>query len=527
MIIDKITGALKRDYLFIILITVLILIFYDGTAILRQLPIGLHNWKQSLHFSMVQNLADGSATFWHPAINNLFNINHTGKLILEFPLFHQLAAWLMIIFPGLTPVCFRWIMMALTIIGLYHIYRLGLILCKNKITATILSLLILAIPLVVFYGGNYLVDVPALLFSFSSIYFLEKNNISYSWKNLVAASLFFCLAGLLRLPVLIPFLAYVFVRILNKKQLADFIWFIPSVIIIIAWYKYVSVYNTYYVSYPPSDTYYFISSEQINSVYKELYDFMIPQFGWGYRTLYFYIITGVLLIVRWKYVSRFWILTLAVNMVGSFAYFYLWFGLFNQHDYYLIPLISNIVLIWLNLFFAYKDFRFSYVLTALAGVFLILNILTSYNNVRERTFRKYDKRFCFLEGEKVNGLWDYLAWDNYNHFGVVRKISPYQGNDFLQKHGIHKNDTVICDFDPSPTYVLSLLELKGWSGYSRQYNSISVYQNCIDAGAKYLICNSLFPTPLDSLSAARLKTDTVFVLENLQCFDVSGLKGQK
>jgi len=195
MRVNKIPIAIKRDYLFIIFIIALILLFYDGTAILRQLPIGIHNWKQSLHFSMVQNLADGSASFWHPAINNLFNVDHTGRLILEFPLFHQLAAWLIIIFPGLTPVCFRWIMMALTVIGLYHMYRLGLILFKNKISATLLSMLIFAIPLVVFYGGNFLVDVPALLFSFSAIYFLKKTTSDTVGKTLRRPRCFFVLRG--------------------------------------------------------------------------------------------------------------------------------------------------------------------------------------------------------------------------------------------------------------------------------------------------------------------------------------------
>jgi len=287
------------------------------------------------------------------------------------------------------------------------------------------------------------------------------------------------------------------------------------------------MFNTYWVAYPPAGTYHYLSNDQIDTVYKALNDFMIPQFGWGYRSLFFYVVTAALLIVRWKYVSRFWLLTLAVNIAGSFAYFYLWFGLFDQHDYYLIPFISIIVLIWLNVFYAYKDFKFKQVIPILASAFLLINILASYNNVRERVFKGYEHNLCFLEGEKTEGIWDYLSWDHKNHFGKVWEISPYKGSDFLQKHGLNVNDTVICDFDPSPTYVLSLLELKGWSGYNSQYKTLADYQQYIDAGAKYLICNSSFPTPLDSQSTAIIKADTVFVLENLQCFDLSGLKGRK
>lgn len=497
---------------------------YAGFTYVQRLPIGIHFWKQSMHFSMIQNYVDGTATFWHPAMNNLFNTDHTGKMILEFPIFHKFAAILIQIFPALTPTIFPWIILILTTIGLYHVYRLNELILNNKKTATVSTLLVFTIPIITFYGANYLVDVPALLFTFSTIYFLERNVRKYNVLNIAGAAFFILLSGLLRLPVLIPFIAYASIRLLFRKSVVDLIWLLPSLLLIYFWYRYVAEYNTYWVSVPPADTYGHLSPEAIDSVKKLFPVYIFPQLGWAYKSLIFYIVVTAILVFSWRKVSRFWITVLGINIIGSMIYFYLWFGLFNYHDYYLIPVLSNFVFIWINLFIVFREVKWGKYAMIICALILIINTLNTFNNFRLRIHKSSVKYLRDLGGKKEVEMLQYLAWDNNKKYNTIREISPYNGSTFLADHGITSKNLVICDFDYSPTYALSLLQLKGWSAYNSKFLTIDEYKKYVDFGAEFLICDTATTSLSDSSMIVILKSRPIFSIGNIEAFDIRHLK---
>lgn len=132
---NLIKGKYGYDILFALSFLFLSAIFYNGFTELNELPKGMHQWKQSMHFSIIQNYVDGTADFWYPAMNNLFNSDNTGNLILEFPLFHKITASIISVFPSLTPSIFRWIIFILSFIGFYHSYKLGRAILRNDFFA--------------------------------------------------------------------------------------------------------------------------------------------------------------------------------------------------------------------------------------------------------------------------------------------------------------------------------------------------------------------------------------------------------
>ena len=524
----KIENLLKGKYCCDIIFSLgflfLAAVFYNGFLELNELPKGMHQWKQSMHFSIIQNYLDGSVNFWHPAMNNLFNTDNTGKLILEFPIFHKITASIVAVFPWLSPSLFRWIMFILTFIGFYHAYKLANLVIKNELLAVLTSLLVFAIPVVAFYGANYLVDVPAMAFGFSAIYFAERNIERWSFVNSILCILFLTLSGLLRLPVLILPMSYIGTRILFRKKLIQLLWLLPSILIIAIWYYYVKKYNTYFVSYPPTETYGYLSPERLSSTIHSMLNFIVYQLGWSYRFILFYVLVSLYLIFNWKKVSRFWFLVLAFSIVGSALYIYLWFGIFEHHDYYLFPVIPLLFLIWVNVFIVslktdYRKYVFYVTLAILA-----INAINTFDNMRLRTYHKNIKIAHVFTGRYESGNWWYFGNEDKVKWRVLRDISPYKGSNVLEAHGVFSTDTVICDFDPSPTYSLALLNLKGWTLYNCSFNSLDDYIKYTKLGAKYLVTSSTKASSLDSTSLNILKRNIVFSVDSLVVYDIRDLR---
>jgi len=517
-------GRYRYDILFIIGFLFLSAVFYNGFLELNELPKGMHQWKQSMHFSIIQNYVDGSADFWHPAMNNLFNSDNTGKLILEFPIFHKITASIVAVFPWFSPSLFRWIMFILTFLGFFHAYKLANLVIKNELLAALTSFLVFAVPVVAFYGANYLVDVPAMAFGFSAIYFFEKDVQNTSIINSMSGMLFLALAGLLRLPVLILPMSYIGARIIFRKRIIKLLWILPALLIIAIWYHYVKKYNTYFVSYPPTETYSYLSPERLSSTIHSVSNFIIYQLGWSYRFLAFYILTFMYMAFNWPKVSRFWFSVLLFTIVGSIVYIYLWFGIFEYHDYYLFPVIPLLFLIWLNVFIVALKTDYRKHAFYLASIILVINTINTFDNMRLRTYHKKIKIAHVFTGKYESGNWWYFGNEDKEKWKVLRDISPYKGSKVLESHGIFSTDTVICDFDPSPTYSLALLNLKGWTLYNCSFTSLDDYMKYTGLGAKYLITNSQRTSSLDSASLGLLKRHIVFRVDSLVVYDLKELR---
>ncbi len=520
------TGFVRKNIYeisFFLILLVLSSIFYNGFCELLELPKGMHQWKQSLHYSMIVNYISGNTCFWFPEIHDFINPNNTGNLVLEFPVFHFLTAFIVRNIPSATPVLFRWIMFAITIFGYYYMYKLSDKHLNNKKISLLITFLSYVIPVVVFYGASFMVDVQAMALAFPAIYFFEKNLSNRSIWNVLIFTICLSLSGMLRLPVLIFPLAYFGARLITGKYLLHLLWLLPSLIFIALWYYHVKRYNTYYVSYPPDETFGFLSEERTANVIQSYCDFTLYQMGWAYRYIAFYVSVIVFLIFYRKKVEKFWFLVLVFMTVGTLIYGYLWFGIFLNHDYYTIPVIPLFFLIWLVVFMvAVKTNILKYV-TIAAGVLMVINTVNTFDNMKMRTYFKNVSALNIFSGKEETWFWNFAFQEDYSKWEDLRKVSPYS-SDILRKNGILPGDTAVCDFDGAPAYALSLLDMKGWTLYNYPLNSVDDYKIMVKMGAKYLVSNRTVESPLDDDQEKYLKMYPVFTFGNLEVFNIEHLK---
>jgi len=77
---------------------------------------------------------------------------------------------------------------------------------------------------------------------------------------------------------------------------------------------------------------------------------------------------------------------------------------------------------------------------------------------------------------------------NSNH-----EFKNYQNLEFfLTKNNVNPSDFVFAFSDKSPSFALSLLNRKGWSGFQTKPNKLKL-GDLIDKGASYLIYNKYAP----------------------------------
>lgn len=508
--------------LFLGVVIVLSLLFYNGFSDLTRLPMGIHQWKQSMNFSIAKNLSDSSASFFHPAMDNLFNSDNTGRLVLEFPVIHWLASFFMPTFP----FAFRIITFIILLAGIFLAFRLVYTILNDYVLSSLVVLLFFTIPIIIFYGASYLVDVPAMIFGIAAVYFWEQYRLKLRGSYFIYGAILFTLSGLLRLPVLIFPLAYFGGILLTKfKQgVKVLLWLLPSFAIIFAWYFYVKKVNTYYVSYPPIETYFFLSPDKIKSTWKAIDDFMVYQLGFVNRFVFLYLLGFVAFIVYRKSINRFWFRVFIVSAIGSTVYFLLWFGIFEQHDYYIIPILPTILLFWLNIAIVMAKVLPRRVVVLVFTLAVLLNVINEYDNIQLRNFHSRVGWTNFMSGNIESGVHFYFRDEDYNKWAQIRKMSPFSGSKILEDNGIVSGDTVICNFDYSPSYSLSILNLKGWSLYNSRLESLADYKRYIGQGAKYLISLRNESALADSLDNSTLKKHLRFRYKNIEVYYIGGIK---
>jgi hypothetical protein len=132
------------------------------------------------------------------------------------------------------------------------------------------------------------------------------------------------------------------------------------------------------------------------------------------------------------------------------------------------------------------------------------------------------------------GIHWWMSMEDKNKWKYVREISPYEKNNILSKHGIKLNDTAIVCFDETPTCVLSLLGLKGWSNYNvsknwTNYNNlnfddINSIKLKVKNGAKYLIAYGIKPISSDLKIDSILKSNLVLNHDSIYIYNIQHLR---
>ncbi|MCB0508495.1 MAG: hypothetical protein KDD21_09360 [Bacteroidetes bacterium] len=417
----------------IVLLAILALaLYYDFTTMWTFLPKGSHIWRQADCFAMTLNYKQFHLPFFHPATYNLQSIN--GNVAGEFPLFYFIAAQFK--HPA---IALRVMHTIALFVGILSIYFIAFYFLRRRLLSVFCALLFFTSPLLIFYGNNFLSDVPALCFAFLgwAIFLFHQEKMSY----IVLSFMLFAIASLLKASEIFHFSMVFFFLIINKKR--NIKNYIPFVLCLlpIAWYIYAKRYNQ-----QQHDTYYFLSVFPI-------WKLSIAEISLAIRRM----------CITWSK-NYFWIPTLILLLFGAFKVF--------QHRHKLnadlkqILVISFVfVLVYILLFFEKMiEHEYYYTFFFVFFLFLTIAILKTYNCFQAENIFAHTLLFLFLISNIIFCNHFVKEKLSYNQYDTTTATDTFQQK--LEQLGITEDKVVLSLPDISPNQSLSLMQRKGYTAFN-------------------------------------------------------------
>lgn len=507
----NIIKILKTNYtffIFLVLFIALNLIYgINHKLVLR--PQSVHLWRQADGLSITQNYYQRNNPLWEPELYNMMGDHHTsGKSAGEFPGLYYLVAMLWKIF-GKSEFLFRFLILLITFLGLYYLFRLNSEFLKNIFQALFISFMLYTSVIFVSYSFNFLTNLPALCFVFIGWFLIWKFYRQKRNKWLWWAMLFFAVGMLLKVSCGISFVALLgwwLIELLRPRQnrilftqpriqLAPFLF---CILIVLGWYLYGHWYNSVHKAY-----YTFNDLWPIWKMDKEYYTETIHAFKVLWSHEFFHIsvwyITGIMWIfVLSTYKKRSSFLNyLAITLpLGCILYALFWFKAFRGHDYYYIDLYIAFIITWILFFKTINKFKWSrhwLVYLVLSGWF----IFNAYN---------FTVRFKDRYRDWMNG------WYTKNMV-ALGELEP-----LLRAHEVKPDDFVISSPDGSINASLYLMNQRGFTNYGSDFTNPEIFEDRIEQGAKYLVINdtTLLRNPLIKKYAKNLMLE----YKNVRVYDL-------
>lgn len=450
---------------------------------LRDMIRGPHYWRKSDTYAQISNYYYNGLNFFDHSI--YYNqLESGGRAVAEFPIFYYFIAAQQSLFGNYSIIAkINWIILLFA--GLFALFKIVNHYLKNFLLSFVVAVSAFLSPVYSIYAIEYLPDPVALNFIFIGLWFLLKSSLNNQKKTLFWALFFISLGGMIKPFFLIPFIAIFICALIGKFWIKDnpikFNWFwITPLVAAGVWYFYTNWYNTnvgsdYFLSKPRPIWKY--SAEQINTTLKAVTAnwipvYLHPGFLWTFLIL---VLTNLFWWTKKTYlISAFYLLCI----LGSFLFTILFFNMFQHHDYYIYPIIFTIPLtIGLTLYRLSLVFKANYYKIALTfslPVLLYFGLTYTWQKMNERQNNSYTTSAYYFEN-----------YQNTEHF--------------LATNGVTKDSYVVAFSDKSPSFALSLMNRRGWSGFQ----TMTYHWNMSDAikkGADFLILNNRVPESNDSIS---------------------------
>lgn len=466
--------------IYFVVVFILLFFYYGLNETLFYPPQSVHIWRQTNSLSLAQNYYQNNYPLLKSEMHNQFpDDGHSGKSVGEFPIIYYVVAQLWKLF-GKHEWIFKFLQVSLLFLGLFSLFHVGRRLLGNTFWAGFISLLIFTSPMVIYYGPNFLPDVPALSFVFISWFFISKffdtKRLIYLW----GAALFFCLSMLLKITcgtffvALGGWVAYEIIFQDEDKRIFNFRFrhilpFLVAIIPVVAWYWYAGYYNHIHKGHFSVHGIWPIwgaSKEQLNRIIDSLDQIYFKEFFLPF-TQYLTLGIWIYLVIRIKKlkpVFRFFILVLAV---GFLLQVLLWFQVLDAHDYYMINLLVVFVSVWGVFLYQIRQGKpvVQYIAYGLAIIFFTYNVITCKHRAEGR----------------------YIGWMNSpyeNNYKALRSMEP-----LFDELGVGMDDKVISIPDPSINGTLYYMNRKGYTDFGSDFSNADGFYKRIEDGAKYLIVN--------------------------------------
>ncbi len=450
-------------------------------------PHGTHSWRQTDSTSFMQNYYEDGLKFFSPRIHHM----ERGEGFVcpsEFPILYYLTASIWKIF-GTHDGVLRLLNFLILIVGLFSFSRVTLQLTNDIFYALALPLLLMGSPIIAFYGFNFLPNAPAFGLALSGMacfFYFYKNQKS---KYLLGSGLLFLFGGLLKVTVLVPFIAIFIIFLLEKINLVKLDskkifpkrwWTIPFFVGIflitslwMMWVKNYNLQNDSSVFITHAKPIWSLSPQKIKSIWEWILRDGMPQY-YHFTTRYLIIILSVIVLffTRKKQSLPLYLFNLLMAL-GTLGIFLLLYQQFFVHDYYVIDNMVFPAVIFLTSIYFLKKYHpkiSNHILTKLLiGGFVIFNLWNARHSIEER----YNNAFAIIFNPNYEVTYD----------------KKMEAQAFLKNLGITKNQKVITVPDVSPNFNLNYFNLRGWSEFAipTQPFTPDITNDLIKMGAEYLI----------------------------------------
>jgi len=477
----------KYHFVFFCFAIVLLSWSFHYFEIFNYAPHATHSWRQTDSTSFAQNYYEDGLNFFSPRIHHL----ERGEGFVcpsEFPILYYLTASIWSIFSPHDGVL-RLLNFLILVMGLFSISKVTLKLTNDVFYALAIPLLLMGSPIIAFYGFNFLPNGPAFGLALMGVSFFFYFYKTKHQKWLLGSGLLFLLGGLLKVTILVPFIALFIIFLLEKINLIRFKsekifpqkwWVLPFFIgiflIIGCWMMWVKNYNLKHdssVFITQAKPIWNLSAHKIKSIWEWILRDGAPQY-YHFTTRYLiFVSTVILLFFLRKKQSKFMYLFNLLIVLGTLGIFLLLYQQFFIHDYYVIDNMILPTVIFISSFYILKK-HFpkigNHILTkTLIGVFIIFNLWIARLSIEERS----------------NNAFSHIFNPNYQ----ITYSKKMEAQAFLKELGITRDKKVLTVPDVSPNFNLNYFNLKGWSEFAMPERPFppNTTKEFIKLGAEYLI----------------------------------------
>jgi MFS family permease len=463
----------KYKYFLLLIILAAISWLYGYHEILHKRPDSFHTWRQTDCTSLALNYHQLKMPFFEPQLHNLSG--NEGRSIGEFPIIYFIVGKLYDVF-GPHEFIFRLFSTLIFFLGLFYLFRLGLLLFESVFYSSALVVIAFSSPLIAFYAISFIPDVHALSLSYVAWYYIALYIKRKQLKHFVLAMLIFALAGILKITalmslcVIICLLAFELIFIKKEKRwLASdhnsvFWWALVPFVVFFIWLSYAHYYQKI-----NSNGYFSLDWDPFwledAATRKYIWNRLTKNWGWWpdfYRqNIMLAAALGLILLLK-NGVSYFWRAGIFAYLCGVSLFITMYFSALNHHDYYMINLLSVIPFIYIFIFISLK------------GSFLYKNLF----------FRIIIAMFL------ISGVWHASKRVDYRFsLELNEEIRPFYHMDeaYLLSVGIKPDTKILYDGENMYNGVLYLINRFGWSRTYEKFDNKEMLDLYTQKGAEFLM----------------------------------------
>ncbi|MPM05240.1 hypothetical protein SDC9_51528 [bioreactor metagenome] len=480
--------------------------FFRMYAVMYSGPWGIHIMRQSDSLSFASQYYNHGYHFFEPQLFNLKNAD--GKAACEFPLLYYITALLYLVF-GKNFLILKLLNLSVLYFGIFNIFRLACGILKDYFYAALIALFLFTSTVFNYYSFNYLPDSAALGLVFSGWYYIFRYLSGRRKKALVAGFVFFTMGSLIKITYLINPLSIMVLAAFslikkNKgyipaEKCRKIIWYgIAGILPVAIWTGYVLWYNHINHSTSFNTTIlpiWNMSHSSISNVWDHMRHYWHSNYFYqsSFHLLFVFI---VLQIIMLRKSDLRLIMLLCILLLGSAAYWMLFYSQFQDHDYYFLAFFPFVLFLLLSVIRTMQKVSSRLFLHVALKIVIAVIIVAGINYSRMKLSQRYNAKP-----------------DQYS----ITSFRIQQNKREIDKLNIPADAKILVAPDPCQNGGLFFLNRMGWTLDSLSDVTADTIQFYKNKGADYVL---LATSDSACLSAGSASGEQVLIGKDIGVFQL-------